>query len=478
MAYIGYLIGYCVVMLIFGLIFSRYIKNINDFYVGGQRISWWIIGATISASMFGATSLMVSCGYARLVGLSSIWLLGIPTVACALGYTFIFSRKIRRLTEVISIPDFVEKRYDEKTRALFMVIILLALIAFCTSQILALGKVLNWFTDTPLLVGMVIALVVVGIYSTVGGYFGVVATDVVQTILLFIGLIIFTVGSVHWAGDWSKVGEVSEKVPQFTSLFSAAFSPLAGIGWVVALGFPLFTAQDIWQRFISAKDENNAFYGGLFSAAIFVPLYILPIVGGMAGAVWIATKTGVPADPERFMAWTAREMFGGFTGGLIFLGIAAAIMSTLDTALVSGASNVTRDILQRYVKKDAPKEKILTWSRYATIVMAVVAFLIASLFASILSALFLTGNIMVCGLLVPTFCAFYWRRATSTGAFLSGLIGIIFVILDFVLRKAGAPPPWPGEPVSVLIGLGISIVVMVIASLASKHAPSENMDLG
>jgi SSS family solute:Na+ symporter len=102
------------------------------------------------------------------------------------------------------------------------------------------------------------------------------------------------------------------------------------------------------------------------------------------------------------------------------------------------------------------------------LIICVLALLVALLFTSILDALFLGSDILVCGMLVPLVGAFWWKRATRVGANLSTLVGALFVVIDFILHKAGVNVPYPGYPKSLYVGFSLSVILFIVGSLLSK----------
>jgi len=124
---------------------------------------------------------------------------------------------------------------------------------------------------------------------------------------------------------------------------------------------------------------------------------------------------------------------------------------------------------------DLTDRQMVTMSRIGTLIICVLALLVALLFTSILDALFLGSDILVCGMLVPLVGAFWWKRATRVGANLSTLVGALFVVIDFILHKAGVNVPYPGYPKSLYVGFGLSVILFIVGSLLSKPEPESKI---
>ncbi|MBY0221617.1 sodium:solute symporter family protein [Sporosarcina aquimarina] len=465
---------FILLMICVSAFFSRFVKTGEDFYLGGRRMPWWVLGPTIAAGLFGGTSMLVVAGNAMTDGLSAIWILAIPSWIGAFVSAIFFARKVRSLPGVASLPDLIELRYDKVSRNVFMIVTVLFYIAFTTSQLLAIGKFVFGFSGISVITGMGIALIVVLIYATVSGFLGVVITDTIMAAILFVGLVILAFSSLSWGNGWSNISEtITSTTPDFFNLFSTSIHPLLAIVYVAAFGLALVPQQDIFQRYASAKDEKNALFGGLFALVIFIPLYILPMIAGISGKVWLPLQTSETVPVDQFVAWTAKNMFSPFLSAFLFVAIVAAIMSTLSTTINSGALNITKDVYQQYVNKNASPKQVITISRLATILMGLLAFIFATTFDVILDALYLAFNVAFAGMFVPVIGAFYWKRATARGATWSALAGTIFVLFDFILLKVGKPIPWPDSAYGLVTAFLLSLAAFVIGSLTSVRPTDE-----
>ena len=456
------------------LLATRFVKSGEDFYLAGRRMPWWGIGPTIAAGLFGGTSMLVVAGNAMTEGLSAVWILAIPSWVGALTATLLLARRVRNLKGVASVPDIVGMRYGETTRVVFIVVTVLFYIGFTTSQLLALGTFVSDFTGIPLITAMVATVIVGLVLAGFSGFLGVIITDGIMCAILAIGVGILAVTGISWAGGWSEMfSTLAETKPGSLSLFSGSITPAVAMAYVAAFGLALVPQQDILQRFSSAKDSGHAVRGGWFALAIFMPLYIFPILAGMAATVWLPKYTAQNVAPESLVSWTAANMYSPWISAFLFVAVAAAILSTLTTTINSGSLNLTKDSYLR-VRPEATHARTLVASRVATILMGVVALLFATVFDFILDALYLAFSLAFAGMFVPILAAFYWRRANGVGASASALAGSGFVIVDFALRKFGVAAPWPGEPYSLLIALALSLAGLIIGSLATAPPKDEN----
>ena len=464
---------YSVIMLAIGVYFSRRQKSSLTYFLGGRNIPAWIIALTFTASWFGPTAAVVATGRAFYGGISAIWLIAGPTWMAIAIITALFSKKMRTVSassNIYTLADVFRLRYGKFSAFLMFLCVLGYLWGLTAACFLGMAKALHSLVGMNFMLGLVIAAVVAIIYTTLGGYESVIFTDVIQAVLLGAGMIAFAAISLSRAGGWVNIKEVAIAKEGYLNVFHdfGNYLPIIiafGLGWVAS--------QEIFQRFASAKNEKHAARGGWWALVINVPLFIVPVLAGIGAAVWLPgliEKAGVAVpEAEKITFWASTNVLGGF-GVFLFVAILAAIMSSADTFINAAGMTVSKDIFGQYLHKggDIPEKRMLTISRLSTLIVCVLALLVSLAFTSILDALFLGADILVCGMLVPLIGAFWWKRATKVGATLSTLVGFAFVIIDFILHKAGVNVPYPGYPKSLYVGFALSIILFIVGSLLSQ----------
>jgi SSS family solute:Na+ symporter len=464
---------YSVIMLLIGYIYSRRQKSLLTYFLGGRNIKAWIITFTFTASWFGPTAAVVATGRAFHGGASAIWVIAGPTWIAIALITALFSRKMRRVSEssnVYTLADVFKIRYGDFSAFLMFLCVLGYLWGLTAACFLGMAKALNTLVGMNWYLGLCIAAGVAIVYTVLGGYESVLFTDVIQTLLLGGGMVVFAIISLNRAGGMAAVRQVAAGKEGYLNVFHdfGNYLPIIiafGLGWVAS--------QEIFQRFASAKDERHATRGGWWALVVNVPLFIVPVLAGLGAAVWLPSlvaKAGeaIP-EAEKITFWATTNALGGF-GVFLFVAILAAIMSSADTFINAAGMTVTKDIYARYMHKtgDLTDRQMVTMSRIGTLIICVLALLVALAFTSILDALFLGSDILVCGMLVPLVGAFWWKRATRVGANLSTLVGALFVVIDFILHKAGVNVPYPGYPKSLYVGFSLSVILFIVGSLLSK----------
>ncbi len=446
---------YFVLLVAIGLRFSRRMKSLEDFFLASRSLPAWLVFLSLTASWFGATSILVTTDDAYSRGLGAVWLVGVPAIVTVLIFGVFLAGPIRRL-DVITLPEMVEKRYGKTVRHLAAILIFWYMAVLGSSQMVALGQFLGPFLGIPYIWSLAVGTGVVLVYLLRGGLFSVVATDVFQCLLLTAGVSVLAA----YLGRQSGTAGVSG-----TSLALPAgrLNPFLNIGTdlLIALSFVLaWTISPIaWQRVQAARTVKKARQGFLAAAAAFVILYgLVVLIGILAGPVLGSRELRHPLISELILSEVGRWL-----GAILFIAVVAAILSTLDTAINAGALTLTRDIWYRLVEPGpSGRAPAVRAGRAATVITAALAFLFATRFRSILNTLGLSSEIMAEGLFIPGITMIWLRDKRPLAGALSLALGGGFALAGFLSALDVLPVRLPGWPHSVPYGLGLSLVGFII----------------
>ncbi len=427
-------------------------KSLEDFFLASRSLSGRLIFLSLTASWFGATSILVTTDEAFRVGLSAFWLVGLPAVATVLIFAFFLAGPIRRL-DILTLPDLVELRYGKTVRHLASLLIFWYMVVLASSQMVALGNFFSPFLGISYFWSLVIGTSVVLIYLLSGGLFSVVATDILQCFLLtggVIGLMIFLLS----ASPVETVLEAARQVGK-QEYFHFFFDFKRNL--LIALSFTLaWTISPIaWQRIQAAKTAKKAKQGLLGSAGAFVVLYSLVVfIGIFSLPLFIDRRLSHPLITEIISSNT-----GKFFGGLLFIAVVSAILSTMDTAINTGALTLTRDIYLRIFSPQKEKHPSAVWaSRVSTFLVAVLAFAVATRFQSILKTIGVASEIMAEGLFIPGLAMLFLKKKRPLAGGLSLTLGGSFALASFLAETKIFPFRLPNWPFSVPYGLALSLI--------------------
>jgi len=316
----------------------------------------------------------------------------------------------------------------------------------------AIGNLLKTFLGSSYILSLALGTIVVLIYSIFGGFFSVALTDGLQFFLLSAGAI----GLFVFLFDTSSIKEIPVlasrlgKPDYFNFLFEFKKNFLTALSFTLA-----WTISPIaWQRIQAAKTDRKAQQGLFAASGTFILLYGLLLFAGMLSLpVFLSRNIENPLLSELISS-----KLGFLLGSILFVAIVAAIMSTMDTAINTGALSLTRDIYQQIFSSNRKKRmRIILMSRLATFLVGALAFLVATKFQSILKTLGLASEIMAEGLFVPGIAMIFLKKRLPVAGFLSLTMGGGFSVVSFLCEAGLLQFNWPSWPFSVPYGLALSL---------------------
>jgi len=445
------LAGYLAVLIAVGLKFSRRMKGTRDFFLASRSLSGRLVFLSLTASWFGATSILVTMDDAYRSGVSALWLIGVPAVATVLLLAVFLAGPIRRL-DAPTLPALVEARYGRAVRHAASVLLLWYMIVLASSQMVALGQFLEPFLGLPYAWGLGLGTAVVLVYLLGGGLFSVVATDVLQCLLLAAGMAGLSVhlSRLSSVGGIAAAARLAGRTEYFRFFRDGERNALIALSFVLA-----WTISPIaWQRIQAAGSVGKARRGLLAAAGAFALLYGLVVFCGVSSLEVFSGRTfGHPLVSE-----IIASKAGIWGGGLLFIVVIAAVLSTMDTALNTGAQTLTQDIyFEAFPRAGTDGRSGVRAGRLATLLVALAAFGIAVRLPSILQTLGLASEILAEGLFVPGMAMFVLKKRTPIAGALSLILGGGFALLSFLSALKIISLDLPAWPYSVPYGVGLSI---------------------
>ena len=237
--------------------------------------------------------------------------------------------------------------------------------------------------------------------------------------------------------------------------------------FLILLSFTLaWTISPIaWQRIQASRTARSARQGLFASSAVFLLLYSLVVlIGILSLPLFASQQTSNPILSELISSKT-----GVLLGGILFVSLVAAIMSTMDSAINTGALTLTRDVYQQVFSSNGMKG-IITVSRLSTLFVGVMAFFIATRFQNILKTLGLASEIMAEGLFIPGIAMIFLKKRLPMAGLLSLLLGGGYSILSFLSEMNLFSLNLPSWPFSLPLGLALSLAGFIVGSGFAVHA--------
>jgi len=439
----------------------------NDYFLAGKTLRWPMIGLALFATNISCLHLvsLAQSGFdTGLLNGNFEWMAAFTLILLALFFVPFYLK-----SNVTTLPDFLEKRYNRACRDwLAIVSILSAIIIHIAFSFLAGGIVLKTLFGVNMYVSVILIATLTGIYTIIGGL-PVVITESIQTIVLLTGAIIITVICFQKIGGWSSLTQtlhVSNSMDKLSMLRGSGDS--SGMPWyAVFLGYPVLgiwywcADQTIVQRVLGAKDENHARVGSLFCGFIkILPVFIFVLPGLIAFALAqkgyfdISSIQTIDASGK-----TITETKGIYTlmitqlvptglVGILVAALLSGLMSQISGALNSIATLASFDLYKRF-RPQAQDHSLVRVGRISATIALIVSIALLPLLNRY-ESLFNGINDIIAHIAPPITTVFllgiFWKKASAIAAQLTLWIGSLLGVVVFVANKLATNTMISGIP--------------------------------
>nr|VFK80696.1 MAG: solute:Na+ symporter, SSS family [Candidatus Kentron sp. SD] len=418
------IVGYLLVVMVIGLWVSRRTRGGDDLFLAGRRLGWPAIGFSLFASNISSTTLIGLAGAAYIWGIAVSNYEWMAAVALGLGCIIIIPLYLR--AGVTTVPEFLEHRFDRRSRYYFSGMTLVANVFIDTAGSLFAGAMVVkvFFPEVDLFTACMMLALFAGIYTAAGGLAAVVYTDVIQAVVLLFGSCLvtwYTFAQVDFS--WAHV--VAHTDPGQLSLFLPNSDPnlpwLGALTGVPILGFYFWcTNQFITQRMLGAKNLQNARWGAIFAGFLKLTVLFIMVIPGVIASVFMpGLENGDMVFPNLIKTLLPVGIMG-----IVLAALLAAIMSSIDSTLNSAATLMTIDFIKPNTEKMSDAT-ILWVGRGAIIAFMIIAVSFAPMIANF-EGLFNYLQVVLSYLMPPLAVLFsvgvLWKRGTGSGAFASLVI--------------------------------------------------------
>lgn len=453
------LLAYLAVLIGLGFYANYKQQGVEDYFVAGRRMGPFTIACLWLAAWVGGAAIVGSTARTYELGVTGMWYIASMAIGCLL-FGLLMASRVKALGDQhghMTYPDLIEERFDSRTRLVATITTVLAYIAYTAGQLVASGAILQVLLGWDYNMALLLASGIVIVYTATGGYLAVTYTDWVQLVLLTVGIVFIGVPiAIEQAGTWADL----------QAALPASYFDVGAQGWgsILALGVSLvlafFVGMDSYSRCFAARDKSAARNGTLLAVVLMIPLAVASVWLGLASAVLFPDAAGGNGILTTFIM----ETFPVGLKGLVLVAVLAAVMSSADICILSASANYSRDIHQRYLQPDIKPQAMLRLSMFSSLMVGIVATLMAWKMQDIIGLLQLGFTINSAALFLPTLAALYLRRVDATAAFWSICLSLAAVVIWRLGAEAGfggwftIDPLWPGLLVSVVFFSGLSLI--------------------
>lgn len=477
--YFWVVVAYLAVLVGISLWRSFRVKDQKDFMVGGREVSTFLMVTTLIATWTGAGSLIGGAGLAYRQGYSELWM----AVGAWIGILIIYflAGRVRHIAEY-TLPDILEKRYNSAARLFGSIALIIGCTTIVGYQFKGGAYVLELTTGIPNHIGIIIMAAAVIVLTSLAGMKSIVSLDLLNGLMIIAGIVVAVPLLV------SSVGGVDAVV---ASLPETHFSLMGGRNaiWALAVFFPVFLLllgePSMYQKFFSAKDEKTARRAvvGWIIGIIIVDVLIVTVA--ILGRVKFP-NLGAEGHAERVILDVARHGLPTWAGCLLLTSAIAIVFSTANSFLLAPATNLTHDIIQRFIIKEMKQMTVVVVSRLAVIGLGLVAYILLAHFRNVLTMALAAYTMIGAGLTPAILAAFFWKRVTAAGGLASiigGIIGTIVTKIVFDMPSVQSyfevrfaiPGAELGEYI-IIPAATVAITALVVVSLAGKKTDGKEVE--
>ena len=467
MVYVFTIIIYLIILLTLGFCLTSKIKKREDFLVAGRSLTAPILVGTLlatwigSGDIFSVADLSYHHGYSSLIGSSGGWV----------GFVIVFfiAARVRRFGQ-FTVPDILEARYNKWARLLATLTTIIAYITIVSYQFRGGGWIINIISDGKISeqTAMIFMACFSILYTMTAGMLSVAYIDILNGIVIIAGVLLAIPFVIKSGGGFSHIA--SNVTPRANPIFGN-MSPVEAIGYFVPTFLLALANANMYQRFFSAKNEREAkrsVVGFLIGAVVLgMAIQSLAVIGSSIFKGLSTNQSG------KIILIVAHKSLPVAVGCILMASTAAIVISTANSFLLVPATNIMRDIVQRFIKPNISDKAMVLGSRLSLIFLGGCAFGLINFYPRILKAAYAAYTIYGAGLTPALMATFFWRRATPIAGVVSITAGMMITIGWEVASKIkgemimGLPAVYPA--------LISSTVLLILVSLLTPKPEIEKL---
>lgn len=443
------IIAYLLLLVIVGIIGSRRAKTSEDYVLAGRNLGFFMYFGCLGAVILGGASTIGSTQLGYEFGISGMWLVVMLGLGIMLLGIFL-AKKISNLS-VMTVSEYLSKRFGVESGLVSAVIAATYAMMVSVTQVIGIGTILNVLLGWNLTVSMLAGGGVVLFYTILGGMWSVTMTDIVQFVIMTVGIffIMLPLG-LSKAGGWSNL---EQQLPD-------TYFTFAGIGghqifqYFLLFALGMVVAQDIWQRILTAKTIKIA-RAGTVAAGVYSVLYGIAVaIIGMCAFVILPNLE----DTQNTFASMAVAILPSGVLGLVIAAVASALMSTASGTLLASSTLVANDIIKRFFYKDITDNQYLKLSRIVTTIIGLLTIVCALWIQDVLVALDVAYAVLSGGIFAPVVLGLFWKKATARAAFYAIITSTVVILAGLAIEGLTSTTP-------IVYGIAVSFVVMIAVSI-------------
>lgn len=463
---------YIALMFALGVYAYKRTHDASDYYLGGRSLSPGVAALSAGASDMSGWVLIGLPGYAYLAGIEAAWMAIGLCMGVAAAWLLVAIR-IRKysyaLDDAVTLPAYFQRRFNVQSpwlRSICAIFILLFFLFYVSSGLVGGGKLFVSVFGLNYQLAVVLGTLAVISYTLVGGFLAVSWTDVVQALLMTLGLIIVPYVALTSVDDFT--GTLAAQNPAMLDIWTNRNGePLTFIAWASLIGWGLayFGQPHLLARFKAVRSENDVPKAATIGITWSILVYGLAVLVGMTGAAFIPEPL---ADAEKVFMVLVEIIFNPLVAGVLLAAILAAIMSTVDSQLLVCSSALAEDIIDAWAKRDIHSATALKLGRFAVVFLAIIACLLAlDPNSKVLDVVAYAWAGLGAAFGPALLISLYWKRMTAAACFAGIVVGGSTVVI-----WAQFTGGW-FDLYELVPGFFLSLITVVIVSLFTAEPSAD-----
>jgi Na+/proline symporter len=456
---------------------TRRTRSASDFFVAGAGVGLWTLAIAKMAATLSGFAFIGGPGLVYTIGIGAVFIILPGAITNALG-AWVLAKRMRLLGEargLFTVPDAIGARYRSPlAQGLAAASVLIAVVGYIATNLLALGLVIDAIFGTGLTLGIWIGTAVILAYSVAGGIMAGIYTDVFQgSLMAFASAIVFAFALKSGGG----MEQISQTIMAADAKYLGPWGtigPMAAISYFFVFGVGSLGQPHVIHKFYMLRDPKQLKWYPLLMTVALAVTQLLYVSVGVAMKALVVGGTIAPlvqadqATPQFLLHYTPT-----LVAGLVFSGVAAAIMATVNSFMSVGAAALTHDLPIAFGTRVSDELKI---GRLSTIVLALVSAAVAQGSGTLVAFLGIFGWGLFGSTIVPALAiGLNWEGATRAGAIASMSIGLAITLIGETLayfKVYGLPA---GVSVSAL-ALVSSLLMFFVVSWLTRRSAAEAID--
>ena len=470
---------YFILMMAIGYYaYRKSTSNVSEYMLGGRQLHPAVAALSAGASDMSGWMLMGLPGAIYVSGMSSAWIAVGLLIGAYLNYKLVAPR-LRAYTEIaddaITIPDYFEKRFKDKSRLLRVissVVIVVFFTLYTSAGVVAGGKLFEASFGMSYEIGLFITAGVVVAYTLFGGFLAVSLTDFVQGCIMFVALVTVPIVTFMVLGGTEPIlTELNSIDPTLLQMTTGV--TLMGVISSMAWGLGYFGQPHIIVRFMAIATLKEVRPARHIGMAWMLVTVVGAVATGILGLAYVSSTGAELTDPETIFILLSQVLFHPLVGGFLLAAILAAIMSTISSQLLVSSSSLTEDFYKHFVRRGASQKELVLVGRISVLAVSLVAIALAfdrsSTILSLVSNAW-AGFGAAFGPLI--LLSLFWRGMTRSAA-LAGMITGAVTVLVWIYAPFQIGGMAPSAVMYEMVpGFALSLIVTLVVGFMTRTKTS------